>query len=156
MTSTNNMDTATYILSNMWVKGNITHESNYCTSLSSSLSTGMEINFEDNAINIRNPRQSVSLSVQNTSQLSVLETYSDGIYFGEANISRNRINNISFPWIEDNRRYEIFSEDDVDKYAGIVATVLTAFLVFAEGYPDEEIDYDVWTNAIQEILGESI
>jgi len=147
------MSTASDILSGIWTKGS-THEYNYCNSLSSSLSTGIVIDLENNGIAIVNPHESVSLSVQGQSQLSALETNYNGIHFGEANISYDKLNNSYFPWGD--RNCEVLSESDVDRYRGIIDTVLSAFNIFVDGYPDKEIDHSVWTDTIQEILGEPI
>lgn len=147
------MSTASDILSSFWTKGS-THEYNYCNSLSSSLSTGIVINLENDGITIVNPHGPASLSVQGQSQISALESNYNGIHFGEAIISYDHLNNSYFPWGD--RNCEVLSESDVDRYCRMINTVLSAFNVFVEGYPDEEIDHSVWTNAIQEILGESI
>lgn len=147
------MSTASDILSSIWTKGS-THEYNYCNSLSSSLSTGIVIDLENNGIAIVNPHRPASLSVQDSSQISALETNYNGIHFGEANISYDYLNNSYFPWGD--RNCEVLSKSDVDRYCGIIDTVLSAFNVFVEGYPAEEINSSVLRNTIQEILGEPI
>ena len=155
------MSTASDILSSIWTKGS-THEYNYCNSLSSSLSTGMHINLESDYIIIDNPdyRIPFKVTIEDTSYMSAL--YAHEVHFGETDINSDgfniRNNMVYFPSnIEDTGfKVKILSESDIDKYRVLINTILSAFDIFIDGYPDEEIDYSVWTDAIQEILGEPI